>query len=139
MHIDLIKICIILVISFFIIYLVIKTFNIREGLTNDDGSTSTTDTTTTSTSLGEAGNASNYASTIKALTVQLQDQILISKYRTDYENVIINLEDYINMLMLKQVLNMDTTTKTIANLTTLNTLFSAKKSLNDVMLYIDKQ
>lgn len=122
----------ILMIAFIIIYLLI-TFKRKEGLENADSSIS---------SNGEAGNANSYAATIKALTVQLQDSLLISKYRTDYENIIINMDDYFSILMLKQVLNLDPKADMKTNITViaaLNELSTAKKSLNEIMAFVDKQ
>jgi len=130
MNKDLLKIMGILLISFFIIYLVIHTFKIKtvEGLENN------ADTSVN----GEAGNAANFAAQIKAKTVQLQDSLLIQKYRQDYENIIINMDDYFSMLMLKTVLNLEETGdgKQIA---ALNALSTAKKTLNEIMAFVDKQ
>ena len=91
---------------------------------------------------GEAGNAANFVATIKAQTVLLQDSLLISKYRSDYENAIIHMEDYLNMLMVKQILNIDTTKDAQSNLSrleALNTISNAKKTLNETMVFLDKQ
>lgn len=133
MNEDLLKIVVVLGLIFFIIGLGMNILNTntkkREGLTNQGSN-------------GEAGNANNFAATIKAQTVILQDSLLIAKYRTDYENVIINMDDYINMLILKQLLNIDTTKDAqtnISNLEALNTLSTAKKNLNDIMVFVDKQ
>jgi hypothetical protein len=136
MNDDLLKLLVLLGVVFFIIGLgmnVLKqNMNKREGLANQ----------TSSGGNGEAGNANNFVATIKAQTVLLQDSLLISKYRTDYENVVINMEDYLNILMLKQVLNIDTTKDAQANMSSLealNTISNAKKSLNETMVFIDKQ
>ena len=133
---DLFKILIVLAIAFTIIYIGISLLKmnktIREGLTNQvSGGTN-----------GEAGNASNFASNVKSQTVLLQDSLLISKYRTDYENILINMDDYLNMLMLKQVLNIDVSKdmqSNISSLAALNTISNAKKSLNETMIFLDKQ
>ena len=89
---DLFKLIGILLFSFFLVYLVVKLFNLQanviEGLTNQSSSGSTS---------GEAGTSANYADTIKAQTVQVQDSLLISKYRKEYENIILNMEDYLHM------------------------------------------
>ena len=60
-----------------------------------------TATTTSSISNGIAGNATTYAATIKQKTVNLNDTLLISKYRKDYETVILNVDDLVNSMMLK--------------------------------------
>jgi hypothetical protein len=92
--------------------------------------------------VGEGANASTYAASIKAQVVKLQDELLINKYRKDYETAIINLDDYIGYLMIKQVLNMkidgDVKTNT-DSLAILNTLKTTKESLNATMTFLDKQ
>lgn len=138
---DLIKIISILIAAFFIVYLVINMFHIQpltEGLENQQ--TSSINNITASLA-GVAGSAENYAANIKAKTVQIQDTVLISKYRKDYENVIINLEDYLSALMLEQVLSMDVSDNIQANIQkvqVINTLSTGKKTLNEVMSYVDK-
>ena len=131
------KIIGIIIVSFFIIYMVIKMFQLQtkvvEGLTNAD---------TTNKSSGEAGTSASYAATIKSQTVKLQDELLISKYRKDYETVIINLDDYIGYLMLKQILNISPSgdlKSDIELLNNLNTMKLAKESLNSTMSFLDKQ
>ena len=137
------KIVGILIVCFFIIYMVVKMFHLQtsviEGLTN--GSDVTNDTTTTPSS-GEAGTAASYAASIKAQSVKLQDELLIAKYRKDYEAAIINLDDYIGYLMIKQSLNMKPAGDIKSNLdaiNALNILKSAKESLNATMTFLDKQ
>jgi len=97
----------------------------REGMTGD--------------SSGVAGNAATYASSLTAQSVQMQDAFLISKYRTDYENVIINMTDLVNNLMLQTVLsaNVSQPQSIIETLTTLNTLNGSQVALNNVMKFID--
>lgn len=126
-----------LLFSTFIMYLCFKAFKeqtIIEGLTNS------TDNSTEPVS-GEAGNAESYNSAVKSQLVKLQDELLVSKYRSDYENAIINLDDYIGYLMLDQTLNLEiggSKKATMTALTNLNTLSAAKKSLNDTMMFLDK-
>jgi hypothetical protein len=96
-----------------------------------------------SPSNGEAASAITYSETIKSNFIRLQDELLIQKYRKDYEKSIFNMEDYINMLMVKQVLNMDLNSsdmkKNMEAFNNLNTLKTSKDALNDVMKFIDKQ
>jgi len=117
----------------FLLYLIYKlyyhNFSNREGLTSG-----TTDPTTD----GVAGNATAYAASIKSSTIKLQDMMLISKYRPEYETVILNLDDYINYLMLQTALSVDTTNPN-ASIFELAKLQQAKNALNDTMLFIDKQ
>lgn len=85
---------------------------------------------------GTAGSAATYASTIKAETVKLHDTFLISKYRKDYENVILNLDDYINMLMLQTATTIDINNPG-SSLSKLSEMNNAKAALNNVMKFID--
>lgn len=109
--------------------------NFKEGLTTSSTSTNSTPVST-NVADGIAGNAAAYAATIKAETVKLQDTFLISKYRKDYENVILNLDDFINCVMLKTALTVDKNTPqpTLSKLSELN---QAKVALNNVMKFVD--
>ena len=78
----------------FLIYLVNKflTYNqnnlsYMEGMTTDGSNNVPTSATN-----GIAGNAASYAAQIKAQAIKIEDQLLIPKYRTDYENVILNFK-----------------------------------------------
>jgi len=130
------KIIGIIVIIGFLVFLATKTMKLHmkvvEGLTN-----STTDPSASS----EAGSAANYASTLKNQVVQLQDTMLISKYRKDYETVVLNMDDYVNVLMLQSVLSINPASTTndanMAIIKTLNELNNSKIALNNVMKYID--
>ncbi len=144
------KIVGILIVSFFIIYMVVKMFHLQtsviEGLTNADGTiisgSDALSSDTTAPSSGEAGTASSYAAAIKAQVVKLQDELLVSKYRKDYEAAIINLDDYIGYLMIKQTLNMKLSGDIKANIeaiNNLNILKSSKEALNSTMAFLDKQ
>ena len=138
-----------IVVAMFIVHYFINCIYVQtsviEGLTNASGSISgpTSATDIKAPASGEAGAAANYAAAIKANVVQLQDELLISKYRKEYESAIINMDDYVSMLMIKLSLNMkvnDTTSKAnIEILNNLNILKSAKDSLNVTMKYLDSQ
>lgn len=138
------KIIGIIIVCFFIIYMVVKMFQVQtsviEGLTT--GSDALTANNGTPPTSGEAGTAASYAAAIKAEVVKLQDELLISKYRKDYEAAIINLDDYIGYLMIKQTLNMklgDDTRSNMESVNNLNILKEAKESLNTTMNFLDKQ
>jgi hypothetical protein len=124
----------ILAILFYIIFPMNVLFKKREGL--DTMSPSSSNSTN-----GEAGNSADYASTIKSHVIKLQDSLLISKYRKDYENAVINMEDFINYSMLKLMLNINTDSDkveaSLKHIEALNTLNQAKSSLNGIMKFID--
>jgi hypothetical protein len=68
--------------------------------------------------------------------------LLVAKYRKDYEAAIINLDDYIGYLMIKQTLNMKLSGDIKANIeaiNNLNILKSSKEALNSTMAFLDKQ
>jgi hypothetical protein len=118
-----------------LIYYIFSNINVKEGLEN--ASSSTTTSSSSSSSNGVAGNAAAYSANIKAQVIKLQDTTLISKYRSDYENVVINMDDLVNNLMLQVTLNVDQS-KPEASLTKLAQLNQAKAALNNVMKFIDK-
>jgi hypothetical protein len=114
-----------------LIYFIFSNMGVKEGL-----ETATT-TTTSSSSNGVGGSAAAYGANIKAQVIKLQDTTLISKYRADYENVVINMDDLVNNLMLQVTLNIDQS-KPEASLAKLAQLNMAKAALNSVMKFIDK-
>jgi hypothetical protein len=115
----------------FIGYLLFRNLDFKEGMTTDSSAS-----TSTSTSNGIAGSAQNYAANIKSESIKNLDVLLISKYRKDYENAILNLDDLINTMMLQTALNVDNS-KPMASIEILNQLNSAKGALNSVMKFVD--
>ena len=87
---------------------------------------------------GITGNAAGYAASIKNQVIRLQDTLLISKYKGDYENVIINMHDLVNNLMLQTVLSIDHNNPT-NELDVLISLNESNNALNNVMSYLDTQ
>jgi len=121
--------------------LVVVFFKKREGLENNTDASATPPAAGATTD-GIGGNAANFAELIKAKSVQMQDALLIAKYRTDYENTIINLEDYCNLMMLYQMLKLNLNGDAKSNLEAfgvINALSNAKRSLNETMQFVDKQ
>jgi primase-polymerase (primpol)-like protein len=110
-----------------IVYIVFRNlnFNYKEGMTSD-------------TEINGIGtNAASHALRIKNASAQLQDSMLIGKYRDHYESSILHLDDHINHLMLKTALsyNHEDPHKTIEQL---NNMHKSKDALNSVMSFIDK-
>ena len=132
---EFIKTITVLIVAFMTVYVIITLFqpkNTIEGLTNEDG---------TSSRNGEAGSAASYADSIKAQLTKIQDELLVSKYRKDYENTIINMDDLVGTMMIKQIQNMtiggSDPKELMLSLNNLNTLKSAKESLNVAMKHLD--
>jgi hypothetical protein len=113
----------------FILYLVFSNFNKIEGMTTNTEASATP-------SNGIAGNAANYVANIKAQTIRIQDTLLMSKYRADYENAVISMDDMVNNLMLRTVLSVNKE-KPEEALRTLVMLNESKGALNNVMKFID--
>ena len=118
----------------FIVFLIFRNINFQEGLENN--TTTISNTAVASTKNGIAGSAKSYAADIKSETIKNQDILLISKYRREYESVILNTDDLINTMMLETTLSIDKKNpmKSLDKLVTLN---SAKSALNSVMKYVD--
>jgi len=133
-----IKIVGLIVILGFFLYLAIQwlRFHMRfvEGLANP--------ASTTGNGIGSA--AASYAVTLKNQVTQLHNDILLvnnKEYNKEYGNIILSMDDYINALMLKTVLNINATAEDVdVNLELfkkLNELNSAKLALNNVLKYVD--
>ncbi len=122
----------------FVIYLVFRSFHYNpmliEGMTDASGNT----TSIAAPENGIAGNAASYSASLKAGTIKMQDTFLISKYRSDYESAILNLDDLINNLMLKTALSVNQSNPT-ASIENLAKLQQAKVALNSVMKFVDSQ
>jgi len=119
-----------------LLYVMYRSLNFS---TTRDGMTNMTDASANSigsSSNGIAGNAAAYGASIKAAAIKSQDTLLISKYRSDYETAILNLEDLINNLMLKTALSIDQNNPG-PSLETLGTMQQAKTALDTVMKFVD--
>ena len=152
-HEDGFKLLGMLIVGAFTVYIVIQLFalqsNVIEGLTNGADASGTTPASKPSSAAasgtlsGEAGTAESYAAAVKARVIKLQDELLIPKYRKTYEDVIIQMDDYVGLLTLKQVLNMNLQTTNpkaaLEAVQTLNALKAAKESLNVAMKVVDSQ
>lgn len=122
----------------FVVYLVFRSFHYNpmliEGMTDASGNS----VSVSAPANGIAGNAASYAAALKAATIKSQDTFLISKYRSDYESAILNLDDLINNLMLKTALsvNQDNPGDSVLKL---GQMQQAKTALNSVMKFVDSQ
>ena len=117
----------------FVIYLIFRNFNyspLREGMTDASGNT------VSAPANGIAGNASSYSASIKSEVIKSQDTFLISKYRSDYESVILNLDDLINNLMLNTALTVNQSNPQ-QSIIQLGQMQQAKAALNSIMKFLD--
>jgi hypothetical protein len=110
-----------------------------EGMTSNDasGNAQTSPSSISTSKSGIAGNVGGYLASIQSKVIQYQDQFLVSKYRTDYENTIVHLSTLVDCLMLETALNVDTANP-MAAMSKLNTLNGTKLALNNVVKFIDK-
>jgi hypothetical protein len=121
----------------FIGYVFFMRIHFKEGLTTaTDASSNSVSTSSKSSSNGIAGNAATYASNLKAASVKISDTLLVTKYRSDYENAILNAEELINNMMLQTTLSLNPSNpqEGIKNLIALN---NAQTALNAVMKFVD--
>ena len=122
----------------FIAYILFRHFEYKNQYGIIEGMTDGSGNVTQSSTNGIAGNAASYGATIKSANIKMQDMFLISKYRSDYEAAILNLDDLLSSLMLQTALTVDTKNPqaTIKQLSDMN---QAKVALNSVMKFVDKQ
>ena len=121
-------------------YLIFRNLNTNNS-SYVEGMTTTPDSSgnpppSTSTTNGIAGNAAGYAAQLKSAVIKSQDELLISKYRTDYENAVLNLDDYLNCMMLQTALsvNQNNPQQSIAKLAQMQ---QAQIALNSTMKFVD--
>jgi len=126
----------ILVAIFFLLFIIFNSFSLSTKKEGFEASSSTADSSANSIINGIAGNANYYSSSIKEKVIKLQDIMLLSKYRVDYENTIMALDDLVDNLMLQKVLSIksDDPQKDLEELVQLN---NSKSALNNVMKFID--
>ena len=122
----------------FVVFMLFRNFNYNpmliEGMTDASGNTITVNAPAN----GIAGNAASYGAALKAATIKSEDTFLISKYRSDYETAILNLDDLLNNLMLKTALtvNPENPGDSIDKLAKMQ---QAKVALNSVMKFVDSK
>jgi hypothetical protein len=123
-------------------YIYMVNYSMREGLANrKGGSSSGSNSKDDSEDCGLGGNAAGYASKLKSASIKISDSLNISKYRSEYENCIMNAEDLVSHMMLKAALcidisNEDNTKEAIEKMVALG---HAKQVLNDIMKFVDSQ
>lgn len=120
------------IIFIFILLFILITFftSKREGMTDASGNI-----TTNTKSNGIAGNIDTYSAYIKGENIKLQDMFLVSKYRTSYENTILDLDDFLNNLMLQTALTLDKDNPEIGFIK-LSEMNQARTALNQVIKFL---
>ena len=138
---DFFKIIGVIVFGMFVIYYVVKFFQLQTSLIEG---LEAAPAATVPVIPGAASGAAAYAEAIKALTVKMKDELLVDQYRTDYENVVVALDDYCDILMLKSAVNINKEAfnnpySVYSQLALISGLKLVRSALNDVRTFIDKQ
>ena len=97
--------------------------------------------TSTITNTSRGINSTSFHEKLKEQHLNLKSDLNIPKHRSDYENILIEMNDYVDGLMLSELLNVDPNNinnskliNTIQNITKMN---QSKESLNKMMKYLD--
>jgi len=92
-----------------------------------------------------SGDPSGVTSSVTSNTDKISDTLLISKYRTNYEDTIIGLEKAVGLGLLSEVVNNaatisadPTSTSSLTAIRNINELKSFRESLNQSMIILDK-
>lgn len=140
------KIVGIIIIGGFLIFIAFKSLNLQMTVMEGFAVTSPTKDTKVSTPLSisnAAGSVGKFSNTVAEHVIKLQDTFLVKQYRKDYENLIINSDEYVSYLMLQTLLNLkpdDTTESKASNVKlfeTMNILSASKPTLNSLMKFVD--
>lgn len=129
--------------ALFIIFIIIiiifyNIYNTQiEGMTNQKNNKKTSTINNTSRGI----NSISFHEKLKEHHLNLKSDLNIPKHRNDYENILIEMNDYVDGLMLSELLNVDPNNinnskliNTIQNITKMN---QSKESLNKMMKYLD--
>jgi hypothetical protein len=92
--------------------------------------------TTTSTENGIAANSTSYATQVTTQLTTLQNQLLIDTYKTNYENIITNLEEIMSLTILQLALSLSPSSPNIQTIQDMNTLNEAKITLADILKFL---
>lgn len=128
----------IIVFAYTLLNYIIQIFYVQNSVIENltSGNDTTIDVTNTN---GESANSESYANTLTTKSSTLLNSLSLTQYKKNYENIILNLDEYLDVLMLKNVLNINLTDeqKTFESLNKLTILKNAKNTLNDVIKYVD--
>jgi len=96
---------------------------------------------------GEAAKAAEFNKLLKARIAGLQDKLLITKYRSEYENILLNLDVYMKLNMLQTALQIKPNQESepgkpnpnMVIFGALKAMSDARGTLNGIMTYLDSQ
>jgi hypothetical protein len=114
-------------------FLFFKTYRYQiEGMTNNDKENNTS----------HGINSSKLTEQLKVEHHNIKDKLNIKQHRTHYENTIIDMSDYLDGLMLNELLSLSpaslTPQKIMNTIENINKMSSGKQNLNKIMKYVDE-
>jgi hypothetical protein len=90
---------------------------------------------------GHGINSENLTEQLKIEHNNMKDKLNIKQYRNNYENVIIDMSDYLDGLMLNELLLLNPATldsnKIMNSIDNINKMSSGKQNLNHIMKFLD--
>jgi hypothetical protein len=120
-----------IILSFFFF----KTYRYQiEGMTNNDNN----DKVNTAHGI----NSSKLTDQLKIEHNNMKDKLNIKQYRNNYENVVIDMNDYLDGLMLNELLSLNHNSldpnNILSTVENINKMSSGKQNLNKIMKYLDE-
>jgi hypothetical protein len=90
---------------------------------------------------GHGTNSSKLTEQLKVQHNNMKDKLNIKQYRNNYENVVIDMNDYLDGLMLNELLSLNHNSLDPNNILNtvdnINKMSSGKQNLNKIMKYLD--
>ena len=106
-----------------------------EGMKNNDRENNNNNNT------GHGINSTKYTEQLKIDHHNMKDKLNIREHRNNYENIIIDMSDYLDGLMLNELLSIDpssiSSSKIMETIENINKMSSGKQNLNKIMKYLD--
>ena len=120
-----------IILSFFFF----KTYRYQiEGMTNNDNN----DKVNTAHGI----NSSKLTDQLKVEHNNMKDKLNIKQYRNNYENVVIDMNDYLDGLMLNELLSLNHNSldpnNILSAIENINKMSTGKQNLNKIMKYLDE-
>jgi hypothetical protein len=105
-----------------------------EGMKNNDNEINNNNT-------GHGINSTNLTEQLKINHHNMKDKLNIKEHRNNYENVIIDMSDYLDGLMLNELLSINPSSiskeKIMNIIENINKMSSGKQNLNKIMKFLD--
>ena len=129
--------CFLIILSFFFF----RTYRSQiEGMTNNDNKERVNIGQKVNT--GHGINSSKLTEQLKIEHNNLKDKLNIKEYRNNYENVVIDMNDYLDGLMLNELLSLNHASidpnNILNTVNNINKMSSGKQNLNKIMKYLDE-